>query len=56
MKTIKNITVFVLAMLAMVALFCESENVTALLAVKAAGFGLLYAVCRMVEPQVKKQS
>lgn len=56
MKTIKNIMVFVLAMLAMLCLFCESENVAALLLVKAAGFGLLYAVSRMVEPQVEQQS
>lgn len=56
MKTIKNITAFVLAMLAMVALFCESESVGALLFVKAAGFGLLYAVCRIVKPQVEQQS
>lgn len=56
MKAIKNITAFVLAMLAMLCLFCESENVMALLLVKAAGFGLLYAVSRMVEPQVEQQS
>lgn len=55
MRTIKIIIMFVLTMLAMVALFAESDNLKTLLAIKAAGFGLFWAIIRIANLKISEQ-
>lgn len=55
MKTIKNTIIFLLAMLAMVALFAESDNLTSLLVVKAAGFCLFWVIIRIANLKISEQ-
>lgn len=53
--TLRNIIIFLLTMLAMVALFCESDNLNALLAIKAAGFALFAIVIKLANHQIAQQ-
>ena len=52
---IRNTILLLLTMLAMVALFCEGDNLVALLGVKAAGFGLFAIIIKLANHSVAKQ-
>ena len=51
----KSIILFILAMVAMLCMFCESNNLKALLIVKAIGFALFFIIYRIANYKTCKR-